>query len=448
MNDVCFPNSFGLEMSITASETESLSCLMRSAVDRFDSKPVSGSAKSSCDGLYEPFTMGCGPIPKTLKELSLEQFINASIGCFPHSAGERDHKRDHSTTSRTSTARAPSKIAHTLSHDNKTPIIKKAFEERAGCDQRRLSPCCSNDDIRPRHGLTDQNVPEDDLSVESLPVQEYRKVMGPKDFPLYLTSVEDVPVAAALVESVDLFLPHTSPKSMCKRKEHVRVCIRDTEENISSENEDPEGMVEEEVEGNTNTHQNCNSSSINASMGTTQSPKGSMSQDDQWYAKYEELRRYQEVHGDCLVPHNYKENLPLARWVKRQRHHMKQIMEEQEAGQVLSKTTEERVRALQSLGFIWNCQGTAWEEKLQELRRYRDKYSDCNVPSNFPENPKLGMWVKCQRRQYKLFKEGKQSSMTRERIEELEEMGFTWGLRNHRRKSRVNVGIMFGGDPR
>lgn len=42
-------------------------------------------------------------------------------------------------------------------------------------------------------------------------------------------------------------------------------------------------------------------------------------QAEQWQARFDELISYKEVHGDCLVPHNYAENRPLAQWTKRQR---------------------------------------------------------------------------------------------------------------------------------
>jgi Helicase associated domain len=53
------------------------------------------------------------------------------------------------------------------------------------------------------------------------------------------------------------------------------------------------------------------------------------------------------------------------------------------------------------------------------------------VPSTYPENPQLATWVKCQRRQYKLLKDGKTSNMSLGRIEKLEELGFIWEMRKN-----------------
>ena len=51
------------------------------------------------------------------------------------------------------------------------------------------------------------------------------------------------------------------------------------------------------------------------------------------------------------------------------------------------------------------------------------------MPSNFRDK-KLATWVKCQRRQYKLYWDGKPSAMSPERILELEKVGFEWEIRS------------------
>lgn len=148
----------------------------------------------------------------------------------------------------------------------------------------------------------------------------------------------------------------------------------------------------------------------------------------QWVEKFDELCEYREKMGHCLVPHTYSESLPLARWVKRQRYQYK-LMREGKA----STMTNERVLALENIGFVWDSQGAAWGERLGELKEFRQVYMHCNVPSNFSENPQLATWVKCQRRQYKLHMEGKPSNMTEDRIRHLENLGFEWELRTYKK---------------
>jgi hypothetical protein len=152
----------------------------------------------------------------------------------------------------------------------------------------------------------------------------------------------------------------------------------------------------------------------------------------QWSEKFEELCEYRHKMGHCLVPHTYGENLPLARWVKRQRYQYKLMVEGKQ-----STMTEERVKALEDIGFVWDSQGAAWAERLNELADFRKIYMHCNVPSNYSENSQLATWVKCQRRQYKLHVEGKASNMTPLRVASLENMGFEWELRSYK-KVRTN----------
>ena len=57
---------------------------------------------------------------------------------------------------------------------------------------------------------------------------------------------------------------------------------------------------------------------------------------------------------------------------------------------------------------------------------YKETYGDCVVPQRYQSDPQLGTWVHTQRRQYKLMKEGKKSSMTEDKIRDLDAMGFEW----------------------
>ena len=92
--------------------------------------------------------------------------------------------------------------------------------------------------------------------------------------------------------------------------------------------------------------------------------------------------------------------------------------------------TDERVNALNGLGFIWDSQSVQWSERLNELKEFRKENGHCNVPSRYPANSKLAVWVKIQRRQYKLLCLGERSNMTVDRIKELEKIDFIWEIRN------------------
>jgi hypothetical protein len=149
----------------------------------------------------------------------------------------------------------------------------------------------------------------------------------------------------------------------------------------------------------------------------------------QWSEKFKELCDFKATTGHCLVPHTYQDNLALARWVKRQRYQYKLMLERKS-----TTMTPERVKALDEIGFVWDSQGAAWGDRLGELQQFRQQFKHCNVPSNYFDNPRLATWIKCQRRQYKLYVEGKPSNMTPQRIQHLENLGFEWGLRAHKKQ--------------
>jgi hypothetical protein len=149
-------------------------------------------------------------------------------------------------------------------------------------------------------------------------------------------------------------------------------------------------------------------------------------QAEQWADKFYELCQFREEKGHSCVPRTFKENPALASWVKRQRYQHKLKIEGKQ-----STMTDERIIELEQIGFIWDSHGTAWGDRWIELKEYYYSNGHCNVPSNFHSNPKLAAWVKSQRRQYKLFRNGKikaASSLLR-RFSELQQLGFQWEIR-------------------
>ncbi|VEU34724.1 unnamed protein product [Pseudo-nitzschia multistriata] len=139
----------------------------------------------------------------------------------------------------------------------------------------------------------------------------------------------------------------------------------------------------------------------------------------QWTVKFHELIAYKKKHGHCNVPHLYKENRGLAMWVKRQRHQHNLLAEKKP-----STLTGERIKLLESIGFIWNCLDSAWEKNFQDLRAFAICHGHFSVPHTYEKNTKLSSWVVNQRRQCKLVEDGKPSSMTKHRFEKLEQIGF------------------------
>ena len=91
--------------------------------------------------------------------------------------------------------------------------------------------------------------------------------------------------------------------------------------------------------------------------------------------------------------------------------------------------SDERVTALEDIGFVWDSHSAVWSERLQDLVDYKRVHGHCNVPSRYAENRQLAIWVKRQRRQYKFYCEKQPSAMTEERINRLNAVGFEWDLK-------------------
>ena len=121
-----------------------------------------------------------------------------------------------------------------------------------------------------------------------------------------------------------------------------------------------------------------------------------------WDERFGELTKYKAEHGHCNVPQKQGH---LGRWVANQR-----------TGHKMGKLSEERVRKLEDLGIVWNPT-PSWDERLDELTKYKAKHGHCNVPQS---QGSLGIWVQSQRAAYKKGK------LSEERVQKLEDLGFCW----------------------
>jgi hypothetical protein len=162
-----------------------------------------------------------------------------------------------------------------------------------------------------------------------------------------------------------------------------------------------------------------------------------VNQSGRWQERFQDLCKFRQDYGHCCVPSHWPQNPPLSQWVKRQRCQYKRKKEGQH-----STMTEDRNKALEQLNFVWDLHSAFWEERLKELYAFQDMHGHCNVPTTYPENPPLAVWVKCQRRQFKLYScttEGaKRSNMTLTRIAKLARVGFLFKPRDIKRKGLAN----------
>lgn len=142
-----------------------------------------------------------------------------------------------------------------------------------------------------------------------------------------------------------------------------------------------------------------------------------------WPQRFEELLEFKKENGHCNVPYSYKPNEALGLWVVYQRHQYRRKHEGKS-----SYINEERIEALDKLGFEWNLDNKfnkQWQERFDELVEFKKRHGHCNV-SRDRHNGILGRWVSYQRSQYNKRFEGKVSYISKGRIEALEQLGFQW----------------------
>lgn len=176
-----------------------------------------------------------------------------------------------------------------------------------------------------------------------------------------------------------------------------------------------------------------------------------------FFEKFHELKLYKKNHGDTLVPRYYAENPSLGHWVHDRRieygyYHKKKALEEKWGGvevldddvaqklewltKFVKGLTEERIKLLETEGFIWNAHLCAWEVRLQELRSFMNVHGHAPIFSNKNYNP-LANWVNLQRMYYRKYLKGQLTNMTEEKIALLNSIGFKWHQPRVKRRSQT-----------
>lgn len=164
-----------------------------------------------------------------------------------------------------------------------------------------------------------------------------------------------------------------------------------------------------------------------------------------WHQRFQELSAYKDTHGDCIVPTIYPDNPALGRWVATQRKQYRKYVNAKETGTADQATgsggmDEERVGLLEGIGFVWELgpgwDTNTWNERLEELKAYKQQHGDCNVPLTYTEKPQLAKWVAAQRTQYAKYMKDVRAGASEpavggidaDRIAKLEEIGFSWNV--------------------
>ncbi len=154
-----------------------------------------------------------------------------------------------------------------------------------------------------------------------------------------------------------------------------------------------------------------------------------------WQRMYEALIAYKQQYRHCWVPSDWTEDRRLASWVTKQRN-----------AKVAGELSEVRFNLLDAIGFIWDkdrssCAQIAfvgslhdkkWQEMHDELVKYKQQFGNCDIPMNWPRNPRLARWVSSQR------SAKKSESLAEYRIQLLDKLGFIWQKKQGRPSLEAN----------
>jgi hypothetical protein len=131
-----------------------------------------------------------------------------------------------------------------------------------------------------------------------------------------------------------------------------------------------------------------------------------------WDDMYQRLVTYKREYNSASVPHHYKEDPKLGRWVHHQRTHYK-----------AKSISIYRINRLESTGFVWDPYDSQWMGMYEKLVAYKKQYRSTKVPQHYMEDPQLGKWINKQRVRYK------KSELTDKRMELLNSINFVWSMK-------------------
>ena len=128
-----------------------------------------------------------------------------------------------------------------------------------------------------------------------------------------------------------------------------------------------------------------------------------------WSEGIRSLDKFIEREGTAVVPKGHEEDgFSLYSWCLAQRKRFND-----------NKLTEDQIDQLNKRGFDWNPLVTRWNRWVDLLKKYKDLHGNCDVPKRFVQDgEKLGAWISNLRTT--------KDKISKERIEELDALGFIW----------------------
>ena len=159
-----------------------------------------------------------------------------------------------------------------------------------------------------------------------------------------------------------------------------------------------------------------NNGSTSGGSGGSSGGNNRPSDDKRWMKFFNELVEYKQKIGNCEVPPS--QHTPLAYWVVQQHKEYQKVQDGKP-----SRLTLQKVQQLTDIGFVFRqvSKSCTWEERIEQLKQYRQKNGHVRVPKS---DPQLGVFVNRQRYEYSKYKSGRQSTMNETRLQDLESLDF------------------------
>lgn len=146
-----------------------------------------------------------------------------------------------------------------------------------------------------------------------------------------------------------------------------------------------------------------------------------------WRVRYQHLVEYHKRTGHTRVPRRWKEDPHLSFWIHTQRKYYRE-----------KKLSAERMELLEKLNFEWlvRTKEATWEERIEECKQFRQEHGHLKIPvpakDEEPENKSVEgfqRWAEQLRAEKRKHDLGFESKLTKEQIEELDELDFDWGAK-------------------
>lgn len=144
-----------------------------------------------------------------------------------------------------------------------------------------------------------------------------------------------------------------------------------------------------------------------------------------WRTRLAELTAYAEANGTTVVPVSDRDARSLREWVMLQRTLRRK-----------DRLSDERIKALDAIGFIWtppsgrrNAVGDEpaptrvsiqWDAMRDALLAFFRLHGHCNVPDSWPANPNLPRWA------HGLRRAKREGRLDETKIRTLDQIGFAW----------------------